>query len=88
MDKELPGVRNAYDTLSEIAHPNWAGVVGLYSKADREKLITYFGRGLVESGANRLMIANLLVGSLGVFEHAYNRISELMPKYLERLESL
>ncbi|ESY79954.1 hypothetical protein X739_29770 [Mesorhizobium sp. LNHC220B00] len=27
MDKAVPGVRAGYDSLSEIAHPNWSGDV-------------------------------------------------------------
>jgi hypothetical protein len=30
MDKKVPGVRKSYDVLSEIAHPNWRGVFGMY----------------------------------------------------------
>src|SRR6266404_3288648 len=32
MDKKVPGVRKSYDSLSEIVHPNWGGVFGLYSR--------------------------------------------------------
>ena len=29
VDKKIPGVLSSYDSLSEIAHPNWWGVAGL-----------------------------------------------------------
>jgi hypothetical protein len=75
MDKKVPGVRARYDTLSEIAHPNWSGVFGMYSKTDETQFITYFGRGLRGTEDTKGMIASAMLGSLGLFEYAYNRIS-------------
>ena len=46
MDKKVPGVRKSYDVLSEIAHPNWRGVFGMYSKTDEAKFTAHFGRTL------------------------------------------
>jgi hypothetical protein len=88
VDKTIPGVRACYDSLSEIAHPNWKGVAGLYSIADETQMITYFGRGLkgVEKKKESVLIA--LLASLGVFEYAYNRITDTMPAFLTELESI
>ncbi|NTJ36011.1 hypothetical protein G6K86_30840 [Agrobacterium rhizogenes] len=88
IDKRIPGVMASYDRLSEFVHPNWSGVAGLFSKIDKENFITYFGRGLRNSDGSRDMIANALLGSLGTFEYAYNRISDLMPTFVAELESL
>ncbi len=88
IDKKVPGVLSSYDDLSEIAHPNWLGVSGLYSKNDEPNYITYFGRGLRGVDSSRGMIINAILGSLGAFEYAYNRISELMPPFLAELESI
>lgn len=88
MDKVIGGVFRAYGTLSEIAHPNWSGVLALYGKTDRENFITSFGRALQNRDRNRDMIASALLGSLGAFEYAYNKISDAMPKFLAELESL
>ncbi|MGO4569061.1 hypothetical protein AB4Z52_29440 [Rhizobium sp. 2YAF20] len=88
IDKKMPGVMASYDRLSEFAHPNWSGVAGLYSKIDKENFITYFGRGLRDTGGSRDMIANALLGSLGTFEYAYNRITDLMFAFIGELESL
>ena len=88
IEKEIPGVMASYDSLSEIVHPNWSGVVGLYSKADQKNFITYFGRGLHAADRTREQISNAMLGSLGVFEYAYNRISDLMPSFLAELESI
>lgn len=88
MDKKIPGVLANYDSLSEIVHPNWWGVVGLYSKPDEPNFITYFGRGLRGVDSSRNMITNAMLGSLGAFEYAYNKISDLMPAFLGELESI
>jgi hypothetical protein len=88
MDKKIPGVLSSYNSLSEIAHPNWAGVAGLYSKNDKSNFITHFGRGLRGVDSSRGMITNAILGSLGAFEYAYNRITDLMPAFLAELESI
>jgi hypothetical protein len=88
MDKTIPGVLQSYDQLSEFAHPNWAGVSGLYSKIDKPNFTVNFGRGLQLADETRDMITKTLLGSLGGFEYAYNRISDLMPAFLAELESI
>ena len=88
MDKKIPGVFGSYESLSDIVHPNWLGVLGLYSKTDEPNFITYFGRGLHSVDSSRGMITSAILGSLGAFEYAYNRITELMPDFLAELESI
>ncbi len=88
IDKTVTGIMASYDRLSEFVHPNWSGVAGLYSKIDQKNFVTYFGRGLRNADSSRDMIANALLGSLGAFEYAYNRISDLMPVFIGELESL
>jgi hypothetical protein len=88
MDRKVPGVRRGYDMLSEIAHPNWGGVFGMYSKTDEPKFTAYFGRGLRDTEGMKDMIVNALLGALGLFEFAYNRISTAMPGFLAELESI
>jgi hypothetical protein len=88
MDRVLTGVLHSYRTLSEMAHPNWSGVVGLYSKTDKEKCFTSFGRALRNADGNVGMIANALLVSLSAFEYAYNKISNALPAFLAELESL
>jgi len=88
IDKKIPGALSSYDDLSEIAHPNWLGVSGLYSKSDEPNYIAYFGRGLRGADSSRGMIVNAILASLGAFEYGYNRISELMHAFLAELESI
>jgi hypothetical protein len=88
LDKEVPGFRKSYDLLSEIAHPNWAGAAGLYAKNDEVIYVTTFGRDRERMRQTEGMVANALLGALGLFEFAYNKISDAMPAFLQELESL
>jgi hypothetical protein len=88
MDEKIPGVLSTYDSLSEITHPNWRGVAGLYSKNDTAKFISYFGRGLRGADEIKPMIVNAMLGSLDAFEYAYNSISDILPYFLAELESI
>jgi hypothetical protein len=87
LDKIIGGARQTYESLSEFSHPNWRGVLGLYSKTDREKFITYFGHGFGGSLAKH-QITTALCAALGVFEYAYNAISDEMLKWTSELEPL
>jgi hypothetical protein len=86
LTKTIDGARQTYESLSEFAHPNWRGVVGLYSKTDGEKFITYFGRGLGPLAKRQITTA--LCAALGTFEYAYNAIGDAMPEWISELEPL
>jgi hypothetical protein len=87
LDREIPRFRHTYDMLSEVAHPNWTGVAGLYCRTDYEEHIAYFGRG-VRGDHNSRSASSLLVGGLGLFQHAYNKIGDLLPDWLAELTPL
>lgn len=44
MNRAMPGVRLSYDGLSEVAHPNWRGVAGLFTNWNPGSSMTDFGR--------------------------------------------
>jgi len=88
MDKTVPGARKSYDILSEIAHPNWRGVFGMYANTDDAKFTAHFGRGLRLTDGTKGAIVNALIGALDLFELAYNRISDEMPEFLAELETI
>ena len=88
MDKRVSGVRHSYDILSEIAHPNWRGVFGMYAKTDQATFTAHFGRGLRSTEGTKDQIVNALLAALGLFEFAYNKISEALPEFLAELESI
>lgn len=84
LDREVPGARKAYDTLSEFAHPNWNGVAGIYCRTDYDQHVASFGKQLRKS-ATKAAAANLLCGALDTMESAYNDIADLIPAYLAEL---
>ena len=75
MNKTVSGVRKAYDMLSEIAHPNWMGVFGMYARTDEPRFTAYFGRDLQPTDSLRGLIVTALLNALDLFQLAYNRIS-------------
>lgn len=85
LTKTIEGARQTYESLSEFAHPNWRGVLGLYSKIDRQKFITYFGRGIGGPLA-KYQITTALCAAMGTFEYAYNAIGDGMPQWISELE--
>lgn len=87
-DKKVKGVRAAYDGLSEFAHPNWRGTLGLFSETDDRYLRTHFGRGFGHFDRDAFQVANVLAQMLELYIHCYNRISEIMPSYLAELQPI
>jgi hypothetical protein len=88
MDKQIPGVRKEYDGLSEFAHPNWSGVLGLFGQHNDRLTFIQFGRGAAERSTAKEIACDLLASSLAVFDYAYNVISATFPQYLAELEPL
>jgi hypothetical protein len=84
----MPGTRAGYDTLSEIAHPNLAGVHGLYAKSDEATRALHFGRGLGSGNDKTGTIVPVLLSALAAFEFAYNRISDEMPGFVAELDRI
>jgi hypothetical protein len=85
MDKKIPGIRKSYDSLSEYAHPNFVGVVGLFSVRDEANLATHFQRG-ARADITGPHLTNALIGSLIAFDYCYNKIADEMPAFLSELE--
>jgi len=82
IDRVFPGYRRNYDHLSELAHPNWSGVAGIFSKIDRENFITYFGKAMRGAEEYKEMDGEVLISAIGLFEYAYNAMSDDLPDYL------
>ena len=80
-DKDFQGYRNAYNSLSEFAHPNWSGLFGAYSKLNREKIILELGK---EVGNIPLSVAlPLLLGALTLFIDYYNEMETYLLQFNE-----
>jgi hypothetical protein len=82
VDKEIVGFRSQYDSLSEFAHPNWAGTSLLYAKPDAAKGWIDFGVNIRAAQGPRIGgLANLSVALL-VFEERCNRIDEIIASFI------
>ena len=83
MDKVHPGVARNYDQLSEISHPNWAGSVAMFANRSEDNFTTYFGRSLRGHSATQNMALSSLIDGMEIFTHAYNRITDLVPNFVD-----
>ena len=88
MDRSIPTSRATYDQLSEVAHPNWSGVGGLFSFIDNENYTTEFGRFANRITAPRLNALRALYAALGVVRIAYNGLADLLPSWIAEYEPL
>ncbi len=86
-NKVINGIRPSYDALSEYAHPNWSGVSSLFSRIHREEIFTSFGRNPRGSEGPKRMALAALIGSLEIFTHAYDSLSDLMPDFIRACEA-
>lgn len=87
VEKDLEGFRQQYDILSEIAHPNWSGTAGLYSKIDQENFRVDYGSNPRERVAPKhIGVINLSV-ALGLFEHTYNDFEKDYPAFVRLCEA-
>lgn len=87
VEKTIPGIRQSYESLSEIAHPNWAGTALAYSENDHDQILTNFGRGIRAPNLNASLGLNCLLGSLGIFKFAYNKVTDIMPDFIAVCEA-
>lgn len=86
MEKLVPHYRENYDRLSEIAHPNYLGGVGIFQKIDRENHIIFLGDPDRKRRAlNTVVYA--LVGTQDGFEKVYNEMEFPVRKLNELFES-
>ena len=85
IDRELPGFRATYDSLSEFAHPNWCGVFEAFGQVVPAERLLKLGPSdrttVFESGISALC------GSLAATKHYYNNSAELIAAANEYFES-
>ena len=67
-EKSVPGLRNCYDKASEIAHPNAAGLLYLYTRADVEE--------------KRMRIGAASTFRLEIFGHVYFSMVALSTSFI------
>jgi hypothetical protein len=86
--KEISDFRDQYEKLSEYAHPNWGGTVGLYCKHDHDEVMVYYGSNVRENQYPFAAgIYNLSV-AVRLFGHSYNSMAETMPQFVTLCEAV
>jgi hypothetical protein len=85
VDKALPGFESSYNSLSEIAHPNWGGVLGAFGEIDRESFELRLGQN--ERTSAFATGVNALSGSLMAFQHFYNDMIEMLQQTNDYFEA-
>lgn len=86
LDKIVPGVRDGYDQLSEIAHPNYSGVHGLYAQNDEERFITHLGPKVRETTPRHAVL--MLAATLGLQRNADLMFADAFREWIKELPSL
>jgi len=86
-DKEFNKFRYVYDSLSEIAHPNWAGTVGIYSQHDEENVWSSLGRKVRLYTKTRNQCAISLDVGVELLSHIYDEFAEFLPELIEVCDS-
>jgi hypothetical protein len=84
LDKKFKGLRQMYDTLCEFTHPNWSGVMGSYSRIDKDTYILYLGK----EQAHPPLAFGLgpLIGALAIFHDYYNALADVLKAINDRYE--
>lgn len=81
IEKDFEGFSRRYDILSEYSHPNWAGTLLLFSKINKKKFWTDFGKNVRGTNNEKEIGTSTLITILEIFEHSYNQISDMMPEF-------
>ena len=83
LDKIIPGVRDSYNQLSEVAHPNYGGVHGLYAE---ENFVTHLGPKVRNATPRHSVL--ILAASLGLQINADVQFSDALREWIAELPSL
>lgn len=86
-DKKIPGLRRNYDLMSEFAHPNYAGCLGIYGTRDEKTLITYFDRSEAKSEYGKKLGLNSLLALHSMVVFSYNEINDILPDFEAHIEA-
>jgi len=87
IDKEIPKFRAIYDKLSEIAHPNWHGTLGIYSSRDKERLMTTLGTNIRLENITRGQGVSALIAGLEVLVFVYDEFAKFLPQLIQICEN-
>lgn len=85
--KQVPPFADHYDFLSEVAHPNAAGLIKAFVQIDWDQRMVYFGK---EQGKLESLLEfdlEALAINLKVFIDLYDKSAELLEKFQELCEA-
>lgn len=83
VEKEVPKFRTIYNKLSEIAHPNWHGTLGIYSLSDNENRKTTFGSNKRLEKITRDQGVSAIAAGLTVLPVIYNDFISFLPQLIQ-----
>lgn len=86
LDRIVPGVRDSYDQLSEVAHPNYGGVHGLYAENDEENFVTHLGPKVRDATPRHAVL--ILAATLGLQINADVQFSDALREWIKELPPL
>lgn len=87
VDKEIPKFRTIYNKLSEIAHPNWHGTLGIYSHPENEKRIMTLGANTRLEDITRGKGVSALNAGLEVLIFVYDEFANFLPQLIQICEN-
>lgn len=85
LEKEHLGATLMYETLSEIAHPNYLGTSYAFSQIDHEANETNFGRDFKKAGEPTAIVVSFLCSILGLAVRRYDSMSEDIEVWIAEL---
>jgi hypothetical protein len=84
MDKKFPRVRSWYNDLSEIAHPNYQGLMGSYAEVMEKPLVMRpSGSPKRRKSFGDKVVVSALCACLEIARSYYTKLSNSMPEFCE-----
>jgi len=86
VEREIPGFRKNYDQLSEYAHPNWSGVLGMFATTDHENIVIDLGTSLRGKENAKSQISVSFTTNIEILVMAYNEFADFLPDLVQLCE--
>jgi hypothetical protein len=88
VDRRLPGFEKQYFALSEYAHPNWSGAMGLFAQTGGKEIRVDFARYIRGSSAINTHIQVALINSVAMFQLIEEEYAPLARALIELCDHL
>jgi hypothetical protein len=86
VERDISGFRKHYDMLSEYAHPNWSGVLGMFAETDHDNMIVDLGLNIKSKEHAKRMIRISFTTNLEILKVAYNEFAQFLPNLVQLCE--